>query len=185
MQNRYLLKNYDFELPKELIRQVPPQKRSYSRMMALKGGRIVHSTFERLIEIMDKGDMIILNRTKVRKTLAYGQKNSGEKVQITFLEFLSFAHKTFPDSIFVLDNALYRHASVINDYANLTGIRLFFLPPYSPDLNPIERVWKFVRKKATHNVYFASLEYLKNALVRQFSIYRKESREIRQLCTIN
>ena len=174
MQNRYLLKNYDFELPKELIRQVPPQKRSYSRMMVLKGGRIVHSTLERLIEIMDKGDMIILNRTKVRKTLAYGQKNSGEKVQITF-----------PDSIFVLDNALYRHASVINDYAKLTGIRLFFLPPYSPGLNPIERVWKFVRKKATHNVYFASLEYLKNALVRQFSIYRKESREIRQLCTIN
>ncbi len=104
---------------------------------------------------------------------------------ITFLEFLSLAHRTFPDSTFVLDNAPYHHSSVINDYANLTGIRLFFLPPYSPDLNPIERVWKFIRKKATHNVYFASLGELKDALIRQFSIYRKESREIRQLCATN
>ena len=77
------------------------------------------------------------------------------------------------------------NAGVINDYASLTGIRLFFLPPYSPDLNSIERVWKFIRKKATHNVYFASLEDMKNALLRQFNMHRKKSREIKQLCAIN
>ena len=104
---------------------------------------------------------------------------------LTFLEFLSSAHRAFPDSIFVLDNALYHHAGLINDYVSLTGIRLFFLPPYSPDLNPIERVWKFIRKKATHNVYFASLEELKSALLRQFNMYRKKSREISQLCAMN
>lgn len=104
---------------------------------------------------------------------------------LTFLEFLSLAHRTFPDSIFVLDNVLYHHAGVINDYVNLTGIRLFFLPPYSPDLNPIERVWKFIKNKATHNVYFNSLDELKNALARQFSMYRKKNRELIQLCAIN
>ncbi len=104
---------------------------------------------------------------------------------LTFLEFLSLAHRAFPGSIFVLDNALYHHAGVIEDYARLTGITLLFLPPYSPDLNPIERVWKLVRKKATHNMYFPSLDDLKNALVRQFRMHRRSNQELRQLCAIN
>jgi hypothetical protein len=36
-------------------------------------------------------------------------------------------------------------------------------------------VWKFARKKATHNVYFASLENLKKALLRQFNMYGKKA----------
>ena len=94
---------------------------------------------------------------------------------LTFLKLLSFDHRSFPDSIFVLDYALYHYADVINNYAILTGITLFFLPPYSPDLNLIEQVWKFARKKATHNVYFASLENLKKALLRQFNMYGKKA----------
>jgi putative transposase len=70
------------------------------------------------------------------------------------LKSLSFPHRAFPDSIFVVDNLIYHHAGVIIDYASLTCLRLFFLPPYSPDLNPIERVWRFVKKRATHKLYF-------------------------------
>src|SRR2546429_3302235 len=35
---------------------------------------------------------------------------------------------------------------------------LHFLPPYSPELNPIERVWKLVRRRCLHNRYFAALD---------------------------
>ena len=35
---------------------------------------------------------------------------------------------------------------------------LDFLPPYSPDLNPIERVWKLTRRLCLHNVYFPKLD---------------------------
>ncbi len=48
-----------------------------------------------------------------------------------------------------------------------------------------ERVLKFIKKKATNNLYFALLEEPKNALLRQFNMYRKKSREIKQLCAIH
>lgn len=61
---------------------------------------------------------------------------------LTFLKSLSIAHARFPDSIFVMDNARYHHASLITGYAFLADINLLSLPPYSPELNPIERYVK-------------------------------------------
>jgi transposase len=48
----------------------------------------------------------------------------------------------------VLDNASYHRAKVVRQYAETLGIELLFLPPYSPNLNLIERVWKLVKKLA-------------------------------------
>ncbi|MCL4333669.1 MAG: transposase [Candidatus Thermoplasmatota archaeon] len=103
----------------------------------------------------------------------------------TFVEFLSVVHKKFPDSIFVLDNALYYQASIVTDYAFLSQIDLLFMPPSSPDLNPIERVWKFIRKRATHNKYFALLDDLRHALSEQFTLYSRPNETLRKLCAVN
>jgi transposase len=46
--------------------------------------------------------------------------------------------------------------------------RLDFLPPYSPDLNPIERVWKLTRRLCLHNVYFPKLDQVRETAERQF-----------------
>ncbi len=97
---------------------------------------------------------------------------------LIFLEFLSMVHARFPDSILVLDNALYHHAGIITDYAFLTGIDLLFLPSYSPKLNPIERVWKLVKKNANHNRYFQLLSDLGGALVGEFSKHSKPNGEL-------
>lgn len=48
----------------------------------------------------------------------------------------------------VLDNASYHRARVVRELADTLGIELLFLPPYSPNLNLIERVWKLVKKLA-------------------------------------
>jgi hypothetical protein len=48
----------------------------------------------------------------------------------------------------VLDNASYHRAHVVRELAQALGIELLFLPPYSPNLNLIERVWKLVKKLA-------------------------------------
>ena len=103
---------------------------------------------------------------------------------LTFLVFLSLVHGRFPESIIVMDNALYHHAGIITDYAFLTGIDLLFLPPYSPELNPIERVWKVVKKHATHNRYFQLLSDLKGALSDEFNRHFKPNEELRKLCVI-
>lgn len=43
-----------------------------------------------------------------------------------------------------------------------------FLPPYSPELNPVERLWWWLRKEVTHNQIFETLEAMMNALEKEF-----------------
>lgn len=47
---------------------------------------------------------------------------------------------------------------------------LDFLPPYSPELNPVERVWKLTRRLCTHNAYFETLESLIKVVSKQFTL---------------
>ena len=54
----------------------------------------------------------------------------------------------------VLDNARYQKCKVVQDFANSLGIELLYLPPYSPNLNLIERLWKFVKKKCLYAKYY-------------------------------
>jgi hypothetical protein len=49
----------------------------------------------------------------------------------------------------VLDNARYQHCAVVMDLATSLKIELLFLPSYSPNLNLIERLWRFVKKKGS------------------------------------
>lgn len=58
--------------------------------------------------------------------------------------------------LIVLDNARYQRAHVVQALARQLHIQLLFLPPYSPNLNLIERFWKFLRKKVTRNTYYAT-----------------------------
>jgi len=51
----------------------------------------------------------------------------------------------------VLDNARYQHCKKVQEYAVTLGIELLFLPPYSPNLNIIERVWKFVKRQCLYS----------------------------------
>lgn len=80
----------------------------------------------------------------------------------TFFSFLMKAVKTFTDKklYMVLDNVRFHHAKrlkpILERYKH--KIELIFLPPYSPDLNPIERVWWLMRKTITHNRWVQSME---------------------------
>ena len=51
----------------------------------------------------------------------------------------------------VLDNAAYQRCQLVQDLARQLNIELLFLPSYSPNLNLIERLWKFVKKQALHS----------------------------------
>ena len=50
--------------------------------------------------------------------------------------------------------------------------QLDYLPPYSPELNPIERLWKLTRRKCLHNVHFEELSQVTDAVENQFIIWR-------------
>lgn len=83
--NDYSLANYDFDLPRELIRQVPPENRTDCRLMILDKERILHSSFPKITDELRKGDILILNKTRVRKSLVVGRKMTGGKLEINFL----------------------------------------------------------------------------------------------------
>ena len=58
-----------------------------------------------------------------------------------------------------------------------------YLPPYSPDLNPIEQVWRVVRREVTHNRYFATLEAMTEKLDEYFARYSHPNDKFRSLCS--
>ena len=62
----------------------------------------------------------------------------------------------------VLDNARYQRNKVVQSLAAELGIRLLFLPPYSPNLNLIERLWGFAKRQSVYGKYHADLRLVPN-----------------------
>jgi len=63
-------------------------------------------------------------------------------------------YNKFQKIVMVLDNASYNHAKIVKKFAEENNIILLYLPPYSPNLNIIERLWKFSKKHLVHNKYY-------------------------------
>ncbi len=59
----------------------------------------------------------------------------------------------------ILDNAAYQHCKKVRNCAENLNINLVYLPPYSPNLNLIERLWKFLRSIILTNKYYDSFKY--------------------------
>jgi transposase len=64
----------------------------------------------------------------------------------------------------VLDNARYQHCQLVQDLAQSLGIELLFLTSYSPNLNLIERLWKFVKKDALNSRHQGSFAEFRQAI---------------------
>jgi transposase len=86
----------------------------------------------------------------------------------------------------VLDNAKYQRCKLVMNLAKELGIELLFLPPYSPNLNLIERVWKFVKKQCLNSLYypdFASFREAISSFVNQ--MHETHKNELRSLLALN
>jgi transposase len=64
----------------------------------------------------------------------------------------------------VLDNARYQKCTLVLQHAATLGIELLFLPAYSPHLNLIERLWRFVRKECLYSKYYPKFDEFRQAL---------------------
>ncbi|HWI41731.1 MAG TPA: tRNA preQ1(34) S-adenosylmethionine ribosyltransferase-isomerase QueA [Verrucomicrobiae bacterium] len=82
-----LLQDFDFELPEELIAQEPPAERGDSRLMLVDRGTgsLGERGFGDLPQILRRGDLLVLNNTRVIPARLYGKKDSGGKVEIFLL----------------------------------------------------------------------------------------------------
>ena len=86
----------------------------------------------------------------------------------------------------ISDNAQYHRAKLHLEWRvqQASNFGLDFLPPYSPELNPIERVWKLTRRLCLHNRYFAFLDSVVAAVETQFAEWTKPNETLRRLCAI-
>lgn len=139
------------------------------------------------------------------KTCAHKQKASfmglvsTETGQLFTQECETFNHETITQALqnylqavpsnktrlIVLDNASWHKKAVrlAIESNTFAGKLLFlFLPPYSPDLNPIERVWRCTRRNRTHNRYFPSLKLLKDTLAGYWDKYSIPNIDLLRLC---
>ncbi len=70
------------------------------------------------------------------------------------LRKIAAAHEGIPITL-VLDNARYQKCKVVWALAESLNIEMLYLPSYSPNLNLIERLWKFVKKQVLYSKYYA------------------------------
>lgn len=83
---------FDFYLPKELIAQTPIQNRDNSKMMILEkySGKIYHNNFKCISDFLEKGDLLVLNDSKVLKARIFGyKKDTTHKIEFLFLREIS------------------------------------------------------------------------------------------------
>jgi len=85
----------------------------------------------------------------------------------------------------VLDNAGYYSFNDIDRIAEHMGIKLIYLPPYSPNLNPIERLWAYLKKKLLYNRYFKKFEDFEKACISFMKNLKHCKHELRTLITEN
>lgn len=85
-----------------------------------------------------------------------------------FLKFLKNVLKQYPTGkiVIILDNAKIHHAKLLKDFLtyNKARLELIFLPPYSPNLNKIEKLWRWLKDSVINNVFFHSVEDIKKAV---------------------
>jgi transposase len=83
---------------------------------------------------------------------------------ISFLRKLEDAYPTKSKIHLFSDNARYYRNKSVTEYLKTSRIRLHFLPPYSPNLNPIERLWKWMKECVLYNTYYEDFEDFKSAI---------------------
>ena len=129
------------------------------------------------------------------KSAVFGSVNpfSGEVIhtyansinQVGFLTHLEQLKQKYLDKtmIIVLDNCKSHFTQKVQKFLEANkNFFLLFLPPYSPNLNVIERLWREMRKNITNNFLFQSLEEVKDAVGAYLNVLAPD--EVKKICAI-
>lgn len=89
-------RDFDYDLPQELIAQTPVERRDASRLMILdrETGKINETEFSRIIELFSPGDLLVVNDTRVLPARLFGEKESGGRIEVFLLRRM-----TGPDEV--------------------------------------------------------------------------------------
>jgi transposase len=96
---------------------------------------------------------------------------------IQFFRKIEEAYPTKKRIHIFCDNASYYRNKMVTQYLENSKVKLHFLPPYSPNLNPIERLWKWMKERVIYNTYYEHFEEFKTAVMGFFSVLSSVTEE--------
>jgi transposase len=118
-------------------------------------------------------------------TVSFHEKGNYQSLK-KHLKKILYTYRNNSKIIMVLDNVRYHHAKLLKKWLlKNKKLEIVYLPPYSPELNPIEKAWWYMRKKITHNRFVKSLSERKQIFWQMFSHFQKPNQELLRICEIN
>lgn len=118
-----------------------------------------------------------------------GQPSKNRRLQEAFAAHLRHVGRIYPRErhprvVLVIDNAPWHRGEAVRQaLADNPHLELYRLPSYSPKLNPIERFWKLLRRRATHNRLFDTLADLKASVRNSLRYFQTMRSRVKQLIT--
>ena len=93
---------------------------------------------------------------KISKTITQDYKTINSESIIEFMKLIRKKNKKTGKIYIILDGAGYHRSEIVIKKSSKYNIKLVHLPPYSPNLNPTERLWKVMNEKVRNNIFFNS-----------------------------
>jgi transposase len=164
------------------VHQIHNNENGYAWQKKGKAGtkKVLSNTGRRRLNIIGA-----LNPLKISMTSLITEAKCDREVIKAFFKEI---RKDYPEDIkinLILDNASYNKAYDVQKLAEELNISLIYLPPYSPNLNLIERIWKFFKKKITKNNYHPTFEEFNQAVNDFFKKFNNFCDELKSLLTFN
>jgi transposase len=113
------------------------------------------------------------------------EANCNRELMISYLKHIKEQNMSSDVIYIVLDNAKYNRCYEVQDLAKSLNIELIYLPPYCPNLNLIERLWKYFKKKVMKNHYYQTFDEFNDTVCQFFANITNNIDELKSLLTLN
>ena len=122
-----------------------------------------------------------INPVSLQPTIILTEENCSAEVIEAFLEEVKIQYSQAKTICVILDNARYQRSNLVQTTAKFLNIDLIYLPPYSPNLNLIERLWRYFKKEVMKNKYYADYATFENAVETFFSQFQDRMKDLKPL----
>ena len=125
-----------------------------------------------------------INIEEMNPVVGYSKTINAQST-ISLLKKIESKHPDAETIYTICDNARYYRSKMVQEYLVKSKIKIIFLPPYSPNLNLIERLWKYFRKIVLYNKYYETFDEFKKACKSFFRNSKRYKEDISSLLTEN
>ena len=122
-----------------------------------------------------------INPLTFKPTILLEEENCNASSIERLLEAIRKQYSEAETICLILDNARYQKGAIAQQKAKELNIDLVYLPPYSPNLNLIERLWRFFKKKIMKNTYYEDFQTFRMAIAQFFANFDQYTIQIEKL----